>query len=243
MTATAPDTSERQDEIRPISHLSTNQKVFSLVAPVVARGGRVLDVGAGEGYFSKSVGEYATAHGISPAAALRACDLFPELFRYQGIRCDPIGADGRLPYDDGGFDLVCSLEVVEHLEDQFRFARELFRVTKPGGRAIVSTPNVLNVNSRYRFLHSGFGVLFDPLPLSSSDPVHTSGHIHPIAFYYVAYLFRRACMCTSTAASAPPLPWPSSSACRSRSDMLHSAAGFGARRRSYSPRTRSCSRT
>jgi SAM-dependent methyltransferase len=88
--------------------------------------------------------------------------------------------------------LVCSLEVIEHLEDQFRFARELFRVTRPGGRAIVSTPNVLSANSRYRFLHSGFGVLFDPLPLSSSDPVHTSGHIHPIAFYYLAYLFRRA---------------------------------------------------
>ena len=178
--------------IRPISHVSTNQKVFSLVAPVVARGGTMVDVGAGEGYFSKTVGEHAAAHGIVPATTLRACDLFPDNFRYAGIACDPIGDDGRLPYDDGTFDITCSLEVIEHLEDQFRFVRELFRVTKPGGRAIVSTPNVLNVNSRWRYLHSGFGLLFDPLPLSSSDPVHTSGHIHPVSFYYAAYMFRRA---------------------------------------------------
>ena len=57
---------------------------------------------------------------------------------------------------------------------------------------IISTPNVLNINSRLRNLHSGFAVLFDPLPLSSSDPVHTSGHINPISYYYLAYMLFRA---------------------------------------------------
>jgi hypothetical protein len=71
-------------------------------------------------------------------------------------------------------------------------ARELFRVLKPGGTAFVSTPNVLNVNSRWRYLHSGFTVLFDPLLLSSADPVHTSGHINPVSYYYLAYQLRRA---------------------------------------------------
>jgi pilus assembly protein TadC len=35
-------------------------------------------------------------------------------------------------------------------------------------------------------------VLFDPLLLSSNDPVHTSGHIHPVSYYYLAYQLRRA---------------------------------------------------
>jgi hypothetical protein len=48
------------------------------------------------------------------------------------------------------------------------------------------------MNSRLRTLHSGFAVLFDPLPLSSNDPVHTSGHINPISYYYLAYALRRA---------------------------------------------------
>jgi hypothetical protein len=51
---------------------------------------------------------------------------------------------------------------------------------------------VLNLNSRWRYLHSGFAVLFDPLLLSSSDPVHTSGHINPVSYYYLAYQLRRA---------------------------------------------------
>jgi hypothetical protein len=81
---------------------------------------------------------------------------------------------------------------VEHVENQFAFARELYRILKPGGIALVSTPNVLNVNSRWRNLHSGFAVLFDPLMLSSTDPVHTSGHINPVSYYYLAYQLRHA---------------------------------------------------
>jgi len=37
-------------------------------------------------------------------------------------------------------------------------------------------------------MYSGFGLMFGPLPLSSKDPVH-KGHIHPISFYYLAYIF------------------------------------------------------
>jgi len=180
------------NEIRPISHHSTNAKTFELVRPYLDRGARVVDVGAGEGFFSKMMGDYMQAQGQPLRDHLAACDLFPSLFRYRGISCDPIGSDGRLPYDDASFDVVCSLEVIEHIEDQFAFVRELYRVLKPGGVAIISTPNVLNINSRLRYLYSGFGVLFDPLLLSSTDPVHTSGHIHPVTYYYLAYQLHRA---------------------------------------------------
>ena len=180
-------------EIRPISHRSTNDKVLELVRPRLNPGVRIADIGAGEGFFSQLVGQYAeTELGIQPSAILSACDIFPEYFRYGAIKCGTIGQDGRLPYDDASIDIACSLEVVEHVEDQFAFARELFRVLRPGGTAIISTPNVLNINSRWRNLHSGFAVLFDPLLLSSADPVHTSGHINPVSYYYLAYQLTRA---------------------------------------------------
>jgi SAM-dependent methyltransferase len=180
-------------DIRPISHQSTNNKVFELVLPHLREGARVVDVGAGEGYFSKMVGDRLQSEsGRAPNSVLAACDLFPEFYRYSGIVCDPINADGSLPYADGSFDVACSLEVIEHIKDQFAFARELHRIVKPGGIAIVSTPNVLNLNSRVRYLHSGFTVLFDPLLMSSDDPRHTSGHINPVPYYYLAYQLRRA---------------------------------------------------
>jgi ubiquinone/menaquinone biosynthesis C-methylase UbiE len=188
MATAAADT-----KIKAISHRSTNDKVMGLVAPLLRAGVRVADIGAGEGFFSQLLGEeIQTRLGLPPAEIVTACDIFPEYFRYSAVRCEKIAADGRLPYDDESIDVACSLEVVEHVEDQFAFARELYRVLKPGGVAIVSTPNILNANSRWRFLHSGFAVLFDPLLLSSADPVHTSGHINPVSYYYLAYQLRRA---------------------------------------------------
>lgn len=180
------------DEIRAYSHPSTNRRMLELIEPVLAAEGRVLDVGAGEGFFSQSMGELLRRRKVEPASRLQACDLFPGTFRYADLRCDPLDAADRFPYEDDSFDAAVSVEVVEHLENQFQFVRELHRVVKPGGRAFVSTPNLTNINSRLRFLHSGFWLLFDPLPLSSHDPVHTAGHIAPVAYYYLAYMFRRA---------------------------------------------------
>jgi SAM-dependent methyltransferase len=182
-----------ENEIRPISHRSTNDKVLQIVLPLLEPGIRVADIGAGEGFFSQLLGEHVKSKlGLEPAEVITACDIFPEYFRYPAVSCLKIGADGRLPYDDESIDVACSLEVIEHVEDQFAFTRELHRILRPGGLAIISTPNVLNLNSRWRNLHSGFATLFDPLLLSSADPVHTSGHINPVSYYYLAYQLRRA---------------------------------------------------
>ena len=185
--------SASQQEIRPISHRSTNDKVLQIVVSLLKPGIRVADIGAGEGFFSQLLGQHIKSElGLEPAEMITACDIFPESFRYPEAKCLWILPDGRLPYEDESIDVACSLEVIEHVEDQFAFTREIHRVLKPGGLAIISTPNVLNLNSRWRNLHSGFATLFDPLLLSSTDPVHTSGHIHPVSYYYLAYQLRRA---------------------------------------------------
>jgi SAM-dependent methyltransferase len=178
--------------LHAFSHRRTNAKLLALVLADVLAGRRLVDVGAGEGLFTSWVGERLKAQGVVPATVLRACDLFPDQFRYPDVPCDPVDVGMRLPYPDAAFDVACSIEVVEHLEDQFHFIRELHRILRPGGRAFVTTPNLLNINSRLRFLRAGFWLLYDPLPLTTREPVHLSGHIHPITFYYLAYLFHRA---------------------------------------------------
>jgi SAM-dependent methyltransferase len=47
----------------------------------------------------------------------------------------------RLPFPDGRFDLLVSIDVHEHLRHPERLAAEFQRVLGPGGRAVVSTPN------------------------------------------------------------------------------------------------------
>jgi len=76
--------------------------------------------------------------------------------------------------------------------------RELARIARPGARVVVTTPNVLSLPSRLRTLLWGFPELFDPLPLAGADERLLSGHIHPIAPYYLALAALRAGLETPT---------------------------------------------
>jgi SAM-dependent methyltransferase len=179
-------------EIRALSHSVTTTRVLDLLADLDWSTARLADVGAGNGYFSHALGERLRARGVDPGAHLAACDVVPEAFEYDAVRCDPIGPDGRLPFADDTFDAVVSIEVVEHVENQFAFFRELARIAKPGGIVVVTTPNTLNANSRLRTLLQGFPLLFDPLPLDRTDVRHLAGHIHPITPYFLAIAALRA---------------------------------------------------
>ena len=50
-----------------------------------------------------------------------------------------IGSDGRVPCPDESFDLVLSIQVLEHVENVESYLREAHRVLKPDGKLILST--------------------------------------------------------------------------------------------------------
>lgn len=51
-----------------------------------------------------------------------------------------LGEVTALPYADALFDLVCALDIIEHVDDENGALAEISRVTKPGGTLLLSTP-------------------------------------------------------------------------------------------------------
>lgn len=140
-----------------------------------------LDIGAGHGSLIQKV------KARIPMQTY-VCDYTDELMRLPGQKVDIANLNNEpLPYADHTFDVVTATEVIEHLEDFRRVVREIYRVLKPGGVCILSTPNILNLNSRLRFLSFGFWNLFGPLPVKNSALYSTGGHINPVSLFYVGH--------------------------------------------------------
>jgi SAM-dependent methyltransferase len=51
-----------------------------------------------------------------------------------------LGEVTALPFADAKFDLVCALDIIEHVDDENGALAEISRVTKPGGTLLLSTP-------------------------------------------------------------------------------------------------------
>lgn len=51
-----------------------------------------------------------------------------------------LGQASALPYPDGIFDLVCALDIIEHIEDDAGALKELVRVAAPGAALLIAVP-------------------------------------------------------------------------------------------------------
>lgn len=146
--------------------------------------GRTLDVPAGKGDLSREL----LKRGVTD---LTCIDILPEnVFPLAGqVIYQRADINDPLPFVEGSFDCVVSREGIEHLVTPFAFLGELCRVLKPGGVLFLTTPNIMTVDARMKYLLSGYFQGFREL--RDNHPglreLEFQGHISPIYFGQLAY--------------------------------------------------------
>lgn len=124
---------------------------------------KLLDIGCGSGgpalRFAARTGvniHGIDVHGDGIAAARRQAEEMSLSGRVQFEVCD---ARERLPFDDGAFDAVMSIDAISHLPHRAHVLTQWARVISPGGKLLFTNASVLTDEATHEelALRGGFG--------------------------------------------------------------------------------------
>ncbi len=159
-----------EEKIRaPISPI-VHDKVLDLIVQYLDRNSEILDLGAGEGEFSRRL--------IEKEFKAVPVDGFDIYYRNSQLPLVIANLDGEFAStvspQGKQFDAIVAIEIIEHLENPYLFIRECAKLLKPNGLLFITSPNVESITSRIIFLYTG--------RLSSFGEVETlpPAHITPL---------------------------------------------------------------
>lgn len=123
--------------------------LISVLADLVPRA-HIADVGCHNGVYTKM---YGATPGVESIHGFDVADKALAKARERGLQVSSwVGGTEPCPASDNQFDVLIASEVIEHIVDTEFFIAELKRVIKPGGHAILTTPNLYYWLNRVKFL-------------------------------------------------------------------------------------------
>ncbi len=149
---------------------------FQMFARYVPKNARVLDLGSGAGAFPKRL--YDAQYSVM------ACDINPRTDRDFPYRKTDLNGDFSDQFEEGQFDAVSFVEVIEHLENPRNSFRHIRRLVKDGGFVLLTTPNASGLYSRLRFFFTGQMAMFTDDAYASPN-----GHITPLTAWQLEKVF------------------------------------------------------
>lgn len=154
----------------------THEKVFELLGDI--KNERVLDCGAGKGYFTKWL--------VKKNAKVYACDIDSSRFKLK-VPFRRSDFNNKISFSTSFFDKIVSIEVIEHLENPARFIKEFNRILRKNGQLILTTPNIQNVKSKLQFLFKSEFHWFQKKEFG----IQGSQHIRPLYWREIIFLLEK----------------------------------------------------
>ncbi len=160
-----------------LGELASNLRIqimIGIVNGLDLKNKNILDVGCYDGTFLSLI-----KNKNNNFYGLEASDWGVQESRKKGLRVQQYFFDGekKLPFENNFFDLVIAGEIIEHIYDTDFFLEEIFRILKPNGKLLISTPNLASLGRRLLLL---FGK--NPLIEVSPNEPGVAGHIRYFTF-------------------------------------------------------------
>jgi len=130
-------TAERTSNLSQINNYVYQRHVFAYEEAIKYLGNMVVELGCGSGYGTKILAPYCDwfvgiDKHIPSKAFLNSNSAF---FKCRFPDLSNIG--------DNSFDTVVCFQVIEHIKDDSVMLNEIYRILKPGGKMLLTTPNKL----------------------------------------------------------------------------------------------------
>lgn len=171
-------------DIRIKADWGLHEQIADLCKNRLRKDAKILDFGCGEGALSQrlyDIGKNRKGNWNITSVDINAKDFKADTKFIELDFNNKKAVDEFIEENEGKYDLVLGIEVIEHVENPWEYIRSLQRLSKYRGWIIISTPNITSWYSRVMFFFDGRFHQF-------GDGDRHYGHINPIAADELAYI-------------------------------------------------------